>query len=121
MVPKLSRAPSLAVAGSLTKPYHANHPVTRDPLPAMLHFEIQSRMFPIQHQQCVGDEYPRTPVLRSASPTTDLPASPLARFEVYGPLPIPQIQLAQRTASDTIIVRVLRRSREETPSRIKEG
>ncbi|MDP6111083.1 MAG: PEP-CTERM sorting domain-containing protein [Planctomycetota bacterium] len=28
-------------------------------------------MFPVQHQQYVGDEYPRTPALRSASPTTD--------------------------------------------------
>ena len=36
----------------------------------MLHSEIQPRRFPVQHQQYVGDEYPRTPALCSASPTT---------------------------------------------------
>jgi hypothetical protein len=35
----------------------------------MLHFEIQPRMFPSPHQQCVGDEYPRAPVLRSSTTT----------------------------------------------------
>jgi hypothetical protein len=31
--------------------------------------EIQPRMFSVQHQQCVGDEYLRTAVLRTALPT----------------------------------------------------
>jgi hypothetical protein len=41
---------------------------TRNPMPLP---EIRPRMFPVQSQQYVGDEYPRGPVLRSASPTSD--------------------------------------------------
>ena len=38
---------------------------------------------------------------KSLFSTSDLPA---ARFNAYGPMPIPHIQLAQRAASDTITV-----------------
>jgi hypothetical protein len=40
--------------------------VTRNPMQLP---EIQPRMFHALHQQYVGDEYPRAPALRSASPT----------------------------------------------------
>ncbi|MDP6044017.1 MAG: hypothetical protein QGG25_00295, partial [Phycisphaerae bacterium] len=36
-----------------------------------LHFEIQPRMFHVPHKQYVVDEYPRAPLLRSPTTTTD--------------------------------------------------
>jgi len=42
------------------------------------------------------------------------PTSPAARFSAYGPLPRPRIQLAQRTASDTIAVKAPRWSRAQS-------
>ena len=62
----------------------------RNPMPLP---EIQPRMFPAQHQQYVGDEYPRTPALCSASPTTGRCQDP--RFSLPNALHRIQFEIAK--------------------------